>query len=178
MTIIQAIKRLSFTTSKGNKCNDGDVDALNTIIEWVNKEKETRINENRYFGKLAIYTYLRELDYYEDSNLAEVKINDILSRPLSYWYDRIRLNFVMRELELNYKILGFENIAEIWDKHKDENNYFDVSKIKNDGDASKKIFEDNVVDITKALLTWPQKEINANFNVFISELLTEHGNKP
>ena len=178
MTIIQAIKRLSFTTSNGNKCNDGDVDALNTIIEWVNKEKETRINDNKYFGKLVIYTLLRELDYFEDINLAERKVNDILERSLAYWYDRIRLNFVTRELELTYKILGIENVAEVWDKHKGIDGYFDMDMIRYDAHESEVLIKNHKEEIIKSLLTWPQQEINAKFNVFISELLTEHGNKP
>lgn len=177
MTIIQAIKRLSFTTANSNKCNDGDVDALNVIIEWVNKEKETRINENRYFGKMIIYTYLRELDHFQDSNLAERKIHDILERPLEYWYDRVRLNFIMRELEITYGVLGFENIAEIWDNHKSNNGYFNMDAIRTDVLESNDILKKNKEEVIKSLLTWPQQEINAKMNLFITELLNEHGNK-
>jgi hypothetical protein len=178
MNLIQAIKRLSFTTSNGNRSNGGDVDALNVIIQWINKEKEKRINENRYFGKLVIYTLMRELDHFEDINLAERKINDILERPLEYWYDRLRLNFVSRELSLTYNILGIENIAEIWDKHKGKDNYFDMDMIRYDIHEREILIKNNKEEIIKSLLTWPQSEINAKMNIFITELLNEHGNKP
>lgn len=178
MNLIQAIKRLSFTTSNGNKANDSDVDALNVIIQWINNEKEKRINENRYFGKMVIYTYLRELDHFQDSNLAERKIHDILERPLEYWYDRIRLNFIMRELEITYGVLGFENTAEIWDKHKGNNSYFNMDSIRTDVLESNEVLKKNKDELIKSLLTWPQKEINAKMNLFITELLNEHGNKP
>lgn len=176
MNLIQAIKRLSFTISNGNKSNDVDVDALNIIIEWVNKEKEKRINENRYFGKLVIYTYLRELDYFQDANLAERKIHDILQKPLEYWYDRIRLNFIMRELEITYGILGFENTSEIWDKNKDDEGYFDMHQIRVDAHNSHKLIEENKDVIEETLRSWSQNEINAKMNIFITELLTEYGN--
>lgn len=65
MNINQSIKRLSFTLQKGNKPNSKDVEALNTIIEWVNSVKNDTLNNNQLFAKLYIYFLDRYVNEFE-----------------------------------------------------------------------------------------------------------------
>ena len=54
MTLKDSVNRLSFTVSKSNKPNQTDMDALNTIIDTLNKNAKDTVQENRLFAKLYI----------------------------------------------------------------------------------------------------------------------------
>lgn len=179
MNLQKAFQRLEWRFSKGKfEPNQNDVDALQFIADWINREKEERINQNRYFGKIVIYCLLREIDYFRDIHFAEKKLHDILSRPLEYWYDRVRLSFLIKEFEEAKEVLGIEEFVDIWDKHKDEKGYFDRTKIDPQIEANINLLKENKGLLEKSLDSFNQKEINAKLNHFITELLNEYGNKP
>ena len=58
---MKAINRLAYTISKGNKPNASDMEALNDIIDYVNKEKERELNNNRLFAKLYVNVFKNDL---------------------------------------------------------------------------------------------------------------------
>lgn len=58
---MKAINRLAYTISKGNKPNANDVEALNELIEYVNKEKERELNNNILFAKLYVNVFKNDL---------------------------------------------------------------------------------------------------------------------
>lgn len=73
-----ALKRLSFTISKGNRPNDTDKEAFNQILRDFKKQSEETVQENRLLAKLYAH-YLCKYDDIQKSNKA---INKILSTPL------------------------------------------------------------------------------------------------
>jgi len=179
MTIEKAMQRMFWRIQNGKfEPNENDLQSITFIAEWINREKQIRINQNRYFGKILIYTLMREIDFFEDSNLAEVKIHDILNHPINYWYDRFRLLCVTRELTINLEILGIDHITKIWDRNKDNNGYLDVEKIQQEGKESDRLLNENKEALIKSINLWSQKEVNDKLNNFISELLNEYGNMP
>lgn len=91
MNLIDAIKRLSYTTANGYKSNQKDVDALNIVIEWINREKEKKVNYNTYFGKLVISYYIDLIQHYDWDNLMTEKvIQEMLDKPIKEYYERFK----------------------------------------------------------------------------------------
>ena len=58
---MKAINRLAYTISNGNKPNATDVEALNQLIEYINKEKQRELNNNILFAKLYVNTFKNDL---------------------------------------------------------------------------------------------------------------------
>lgn len=58
---MKAINRLAYTISNGNKPNATDAEALNELIDYVNKEKVRELNNNMLFAKLYVNTFKNDL---------------------------------------------------------------------------------------------------------------------
>ena len=58
---MKAINRLAYTISNGNKPNATDVEALNQLIGYINKEKQRELNNNILFAKLYVNTFKNDL---------------------------------------------------------------------------------------------------------------------
>ena len=58
---MKAINRLAYTISNGNKPNATDVEALNELIDYVNKEKVRELNNNMLFAKLYVNAFKNDL---------------------------------------------------------------------------------------------------------------------
>lgn len=94
MKLKDAIKRLMFTVSKQNKPNETDAEALNNVLEYINKSVKKEVNENELFAKLYIYSLINETVFYKgDIDTAQRKINEILSKSLESLYETHRINF-------------------------------------------------------------------------------------
>lgn len=179
MNLQKAFQRLEWRFSKGNFTpNQNDADALQFLADWVNREKSDRLNQNRYFGKMVIYCLMREIDFFKDVKLAEKKLNEILELPIEYWYDRYRLQRVMRDFQDTMDVLNITHFTEVWDKHKDDKGYFDMEAIRTETAENDALMKENKDLLIQSLTRWKQKEINGILNLFITELLNEHGDKP
>lgn len=94
MKLKEAIQRLSFTVSKQNKPNQTDAEALNKILEYLNKSIKREVNENEMFAKLYVYLLLNEVVFYKgDIDLGQKKINEVLQIPLIDMYENFRMSF-------------------------------------------------------------------------------------
>jgi len=99
MILKEAVKRLSFTISKGNKPNQNDVDAFNEIIRNLKLSEQETLQENLLFAKLYTFTLSELLAYYTDIEMANKEINRILSEPMAIE----KLQMSLRRMELqNY----------------------------------------------------------------------------
>lgn len=174
-----AFQRLTWRFTSGKfEPNQNDLDALKTIADWVNREKEERINQNRYFGKLVVYCLMREIEYFNDTNLAEKKLHEVLNFPLAYWFDRYRLQRIMRDFQETKEVLNIQEFSEIWDKHKDEKGYFNTEAIRAENLSNYTLISEHKDLLLQSLTRWEQKEINIVLTDFITELLNEYGNTP
>jgi len=97
MTLKEAVKRLSFTISKGNKPNQNDVDAFNEIIRNLKLSEQETVQENLLFAKLYTFTLTELLTYYTDIEMANKEINRILSEPMAI--EKLQLS--LRRMELH-----------------------------------------------------------------------------
>jgi len=123
MILKDAIKRLSYTISKQNKPNSTDADALNSIIEFMNLSNKQVIKDNELLAKMYCFVLKDFLFYYKNVNFASKQINkDILSKPLQYHLECLKINLDTNELtnflEENkdkINIDAFKESAETWD---------------------------------------------------------------
>jgi len=99
MILKEAVKRLSFTISKGNKPNQNDVDAFNEIIRNLKLSEQETLQENLLFAKLYTFTLSELLAYYTDIEMANKEINKILSEPMAI--EKLQLSLRRMELQ-NY----------------------------------------------------------------------------
>lgn len=92
MNLLKAINRLTYTVSNGNKCNDTDITALNSVIDWINRQKEERIFHNHHFAKLAMFIYNEFLvNYKGDNKICERELCRILEIPLQHHYEKFQM---------------------------------------------------------------------------------------
>lgn len=85
MTQIEAIKRLRFTLSKGNKPNQTDIEALNTILLFFDATQKKQVEDNRIFAKLlAIDLKHRYLRCNEDINNTLKNLSQDLKQKLEF----------------------------------------------------------------------------------------------
>jgi hypothetical protein len=122
MKIKEAINRLGYTISKQNKPNSTDADALNSIIEFVNLSNKQVIKDNELLAKMYCFVLKDFLFYYKNVNFAAKQINkDILSKPLDYHLECLKINLDTNELtnflESNNSINidAFKESSETWE---------------------------------------------------------------
>ena len=115
------IKRLQFTFSKGYTPNDNDFDALDSIIKYVNKEKQRELNNYQLFAKLYISQFKNVL-IKSDGNyqLAAKSILDVVQMDLNDQLDRLILEANQIYLEKDIKEKGVDSDFNIskYDKEK------------------------------------------------------------
>lgn len=177
MDLIKNIQRIAwrFSAKKPFTPNDSDVEAMNSIITWINKEKETRVNENRYFAKILVYCYIQELNFYKNNNSAEKKINEILEKPLEYWYSEFRKQ--MNRMNFN-QMVEMVGLKSEWEKADNDHGLFGLDQIQVKS-PNQELIKNNEADLVKVLKgNWDQEKINSKLNFFISELLNEYANRP
>lgn len=175
MNLLQAIKRLSYTVGNSNKCNDTDIDALNVIIEWVNKEKEESVNANRYFGKIVISYYIELLHYHRwDNFIVEKVIQEILEQPIDNWVFKFKQNMNTKAWLDSAATVG---IIDDYEEMINNNGITDERK-KQIMDNNKKVMRENKDLLIKSINPWTDDEIKSKINHFISELLNKYGNLP
>jgi hypothetical protein len=119
MTLDKSVQRLSWQFSRGTsfKPNQNDVDALNTVFEWITSQKEINLLNQQLFAKLYIYQLEQTLRYY-DSTVFDAMIQKDLSRildtPLDAFYQAFHKSLHHNQLK-KLKIkdgLSLEDIKE------------------------------------------------------------------
>jgi hypothetical protein len=122
MKLKEAINRLGYTISKQNKPNSTDAEALNSIIEFVNLSNKQVVKDNELLAKMYCFVLKDFLFYYKNVNFAAKQINkDILSKPLDYHLECLKINLDTNELtnflESNNSINidAFKESSETWE---------------------------------------------------------------
>ena len=178
MNLIKNIQRISWRLSSQKQFtpNEADIDAFNEIITWINKEKEERINHNRYFAKIVVYAYINELRFYKENTFSEKKLQEVLEKPLEFWYEEFKKEMNRKELNETISFLG---INDQWESNKNESNVFDIDKVRQDAKSNESLIKEHQELLTKAVKgVWDMEEITNKLNFYITELLTNYANKP
>ena len=87
----KALKRLAwrFTSKKGFTPNENDLNALNVLISWINRQESEAIKNNQLFAKLYIYNLNQSIRYFEASvfdDIPQKEVSKLLDLPLKNYY--------------------------------------------------------------------------------------------
>ena len=102
----EAINRLSYTISKGNKPNETDKVALNALIKFINNSDKEVVQENLLFAKLYTIVLSDFLLNYRDINFANKQLNKELSTPLEFHIQILEQRLKTFEVENYFKSKG------------------------------------------------------------------------
>lgn len=109
MTLQQAINRLYFRIENGMpKANENDLEAVNTIVDWVNEMQKKTIAENIPFTKMYVCLFTNYLVFYKDLKIAQKELHRVLETPTKQLYYDFLNNLNNQELEMFYENLGIE----------------------------------------------------------------------
>jgi hypothetical protein len=101
-----AVSRLSYTISKGNKPNETDKVALNSLIKFINNSDKEVVQENLLFAKLYTIVLSDFLLNYKDIDFANKQLNKELSTPLEFHIKILQQRLKTFELENYFKSKG------------------------------------------------------------------------
>lgn len=145
MNIYKAIEHFNWRFRNGIKPTKRDIEAFNSIIEFVDNKGNANLTQNESLCKLFIYVFISKCQYnFLSSENALKSINDILKSDLDYWIDRLHLSLPLMQINA----LGF----------KDFNNDIDLNNLKQLEELNNRIFDKYEEDIIKALKTKTTKE--------------------
>ena len=106
MNVTKDIERLKFTITKQNRPNANDANALNGIIDWVERQRSENVRNGHLFAKVFLELYALQL-LKTDGNyqLSIDNVSDLLKTPL----EQVYVDF---HKELN--TIHSRNILEFW----------------------------------------------------------------
>lgn len=116
MNIEKSINRISWRFKNKNvKINESkiiinqqDIDAVNFLIDWVNRQKKDELQHNLLFAKIYCYALCHELEFYKDIKFANKKLQEQLKLPIEQHYENVMESLNRNELNLFMKSLGLE----------------------------------------------------------------------
>lgn len=170
MTLKESIKRLSYTISKQNKPNSTDADALNKIMDFVNKTSIESVQENLLFAKMFAFVLKEFLVHYKNIDIASKKINsDILSLPINYHLEVLKDNLQTIDLDLFFKEKGCKDAI------------FGLGipfkEIKENHFHNKEILKDvNINEFLEVYDAWDEDTVKSNFELNINVAINQYKN--
>jgi hypothetical protein len=119
MNIQKAAKRLTwrFNDNRTFKPNQNDAEALNQIIDYINKKEKQQLIDNQLFGKLYIYLLDSFISHYkttEEDSIPQKELHRILNATgktlIQKFTDNRNLEALELQLELKKNIEDLEPI--------------------------------------------------------------------
>lgn len=108
MNLEKSLQRFAWRFSNGKfEPNKNDVEALNFLVDWVNREKTKQLRENILFAKMFLELFGQELQYNDISfKLAQKKLSEHLKMPLEQHYDLFTKKLNRLEMQKFERSLG------------------------------------------------------------------------
>lgn len=98
MKLSEAVSRLKFTISKGNKPAQADIEAFNKIAEYLQEVQQETIQHNVPFAKLYAYVLGKFTPHYNNVDQANKHLNRILTEPLPNLVETLRTELQAMEV--------------------------------------------------------------------------------
>lgn len=116
MSVEKSLQRLHWRFSpneKGQinsfKPNQNDADALNDVIEWIEREKNKTMLKHQLFAKLFVVLLGEYQVFYKDINTAQKVIHQLLDDDIENHISWFRDKFNSTVFEKAHKDLGLSN---------------------------------------------------------------------
>ena len=157
------IYRLVYTISNGNKPNEADINALNGVIEYVNKEKERQLNDHHLFAKLYISRFKSEM---KRRNGNYQMVADDLRRDIAI--------DVMSHLELFHQDMNMIEFGKLTDRLGMSSKHPAlVTEEENEND--KRIINENAKEITEVMTHFNKEDVINRIEIVMNNLIEDYG---
>ena len=161
MKTSEALKRLHFTISKGNKPNQLDIEALNQIIRDQKKQAEETTKEHYLFAKLYAVVLRSNTEFLGDITEANRVVNDILSNSLEEQLRRLLL------------VLKGQNLSNYFESK----SIFDPLLNKENFETYKHLFPQiSIEGIDYSFNAWDMENLKSHFQFTVNQSLINFKN--
>lgn len=161
MKTSEALKRLHFTISKGNKPNQLDIEALNQIIRDQKKQAEETTKEHYLFAKLYAVVLRSNTEFLGDITEANRVVNDILSNSLEEQLRRLLL------------VLKGQNLSNYFESK----SIFDPLLNKENFETYKNLFPQiSIEGIDYSFNAWDMENLKSHFQFTVNQSLINFKN--
>ena len=161
MKTSEALKRLHFTISKGNKPNQLDIEALNQIIRDQKKQAEETTKEHYLLAKLYAVVLRSNTEFLGDITEANRVVNDILSNSLEEQLRRLLL------------VLKGQNLSNYFESK----SIFDPLLNKENFETYKHLFPQiSIEGIDYSFNAWDMDNLTAHFQFTVNQSLINFKN--
>lgn len=102
MTITKAIQRFVWRLKNGWKANENDLEALNTIIDFVNNKHNAQLSNNEVAFKLYVTALSWFIDHYKTDvfdPIPQKELHKLLNKPLQPFIQRFTDKINLKALE-------------------------------------------------------------------------------
>lgn len=161
MKTSEALKRLHFTISKGNKPNQLDIEALNQIIRDQKKQAEETTKDHYLFAKLYAVVLRSNTEFLGDITEANRVVNDILSNSLEEQLRRLLL------------VLKGQNLSNYFESK----SIFDPLLNKENFETYKNLFPQiSIEGIDYSFNAWDMENLKSHFQFTVNQSLINFKN--
>ena len=161
MKTSEALKRLHFTISKGNKPNQLDIEALNQIIRDQKKQAEETTKDHYLFAKLYAVVLRSNTEFLGDIVEANKVVNDILSNSLEEQLRRLLL------------VLKGQNLSNYFESK----SIFDPLLNKENFETYKNLFPQiSIEGIDYSFNAWDMENLKSHFQFTVNQSLINFKN--
>ena len=161
MKTSEALKRLHFTISKGNKPNQLDIEALNQIIRDQKKQAEETTKEHYLLAKLYAVVLRSNTEFLGDITEANRVVNDILSNSLEEQLRRLLL------------VLKGQNLSNYFESK----SIFDPLLNKENFETYKHLFPQiSIEGIDYSFNAWDMENLKSHFQFTVNQSLINFKN--
>jgi len=107
MTLESAVQRIFWRLGNGQFTpNQKDIDSMKEIAEWINRQKQIDLDNNKLFAKIYVYCFMHEIQFYKDINFAQKKMHELLNQDIEEHYDLFSKRLNELKLDLYKKSIG------------------------------------------------------------------------
>ena len=161
MKTSEALKRLHFTISKGNKPNQLDIEALNQIIRDQKKQAEETTKGHYLLAKLYAVVLRSNTEFHGDITEANRVVNDILSNSLEEQLRRLLL------------VLKGQNLSNYFESK----SIFDPLLNKENFETYKHLFPQiSIEGIDYSFNAWDMENLKSHFQFTVNQSLINFKN--
>lgn len=138
--------------------SENEIEAINTLVSWINDSKKEYLEKNKMFSKLYIIYFGILIEHYKDIEFAQKSIHKDLSENIGFHA------YELRNKINNIEFFKFCKSIGLSDKNY---NFMSKEEIK-DRDL---IISKNESEYLKNINKWDQESINSALNNQISEAI-------
>lgn len=136
------------------------IEAINTLIDWVNDSKKSHLENHKLFSKLYIIYFGQLIQHFQDVEFAQKEIHRELSESIGLHSEFLRMKINSLEFSNWFKSIGFNP--------KDFNFMTDEEIAERD-----LLLKNNQEGFLKNTNKWSQEKINEALNNQISEAINK-----